>query len=119
MAQRPWRNWGGATFSLAYLFAFSATRHLIRFAVKGWPNQGPKERPWTNIARRGVKKAAVAVGHSLLVVAYHILRDGVQYQEMGADHFDRINRHRITLYHMQRLQELGYEVALQPQAAAA
>lgn len=68
--------------------------------------------------RRGAKKAAVAVGHSLLVAAYHIIRDGVEYRELGADHFDRLNKHRLTLYHLHRLEELGYHVKVEMKDAA-
>jgi hypothetical protein len=38
--------------------------------------------------RRGDKKAIAAVAHSILVAAWHILRDGVRYRELGPDHFD-------------------------------
>jgi transposase len=71
------------------------------------------------VRRRGAKKAAVAVGHSLLVAAYHILRDDVEYRDLGADHFDRLNHHRLTDYHVQRLEQLGYQVNLQSQPDAA
>lgn len=40
-------------------------------------------------ARRGRNRAAVAVGHSILVIVYHILRDNVDYQELGADYFEK------------------------------
>ena len=69
--------------------------------------------------RRGPKKAAVAVGHSLLVAAYHILRDDVDYKDLGADHFDRLNHNRLTRYHVERLQNLGYQVNLESQLDAA
>lgn len=68
--------------------------------------------------RRGAKKAAVAVGHSLLVAAYHIIRDGVEYRELGADHFDRLNSHQLTVYHVRRLEQLGYQVNLETKTAA-
>lgn len=66
--------------------------------------------------RRGAKKAAVAVGHSLLVAAYHIIRDGVEYRDLGPDHFDRVNRQRLTRYHLRRLEELGYQVEMKEAA---
>lgn len=69
--------------------------------------------------RRGAKKAVVAVGHSLLVAAYHILRDDAEYKDLGPDHFDRLHQHRLTRYHIQRLQELGYEVKLEQPGKAA
>ena len=62
--------------------------------------------------RRGDKKAIVAVGHSILVAAWHILRDGVEYHDLGPDHFDRLNRERLVQYHTRRLAELGLTVQL-------
>ena len=62
--------------------------------------------------RRGKKRAIVAVAHSVLTDTYHILKDGTPYRELGADHFDRLHHERIRRYHVRRLQELGYPVAL-------
>lgn len=69
--------------------------------------------------RRGPKKAALAVAHSILVAVYYILRDGVPYRELGSDYFDRIGTTRLLKYHVRRLEELGLQVVVQPQAAAA
>jgi hypothetical protein len=41
--------------------------------------------------RRGLKKAAVAVAHRILISAWHIIAEGTLYQERGGDHFDRRN----------------------------
>lgn len=68
--------------------------------------------------RRGIKRAAVAVQHSLLVVIYHVLRDHQPYHELGADHFDRLDTDRIQRLHVQRLEQLGYQVTLIPKEAA-
>ena len=48
--------------------------------------------------RRGPKRAAIAVAHSILVIAYHVLRDNVSFADLGADYFDRMNstRARVT-----------------------
>jgi transposase len=62
--------------------------------------------------RRGKKRAIVAVAHSILTDTYHILKEGTPYRELGADHFDRLNHERIRRYHVRRLQDLGYPVAL-------
>jgi transposase len=67
--------------------------------------------------RRGDKKAIVAVAHSILVIAYHVLRDGVSYRELGGDYFDRLNIDRLTRYHTKRLAALGYTVTLAKHAA--
>jgi transposase len=68
--------------------------------------------------RRGTKRAAVAVQHSLLVVIYHVLHDRQPYNELGADHFDHLDADRIQRLHVQRLEQLGFEVTLTPKEAA-
>ncbi len=67
--------------------------------------------------RRGKKKAVVAVAHSVLVIAYHVLSTGQPYRELGADYFDNLDRERIERHHVNRLKALGYEVELKPKAA--
>ncbi len=67
--------------------------------------------------RRGEKRAAIAVAHSLLTVIYHVLKDGVVYRDLGADHFDRHSPERHARYHLRRLAELGFSVTLAPAAA--
>jgi transposase len=57
--------------------------------------------------RRGDKKAIVAVGHSILVAAWHLLRHGGSYRDLGGDYFDRLNREQLIRYHTQRLADLG------------
>jgi transposase len=69
------------------------------------------------VKRRGDKKAIVAVAHSILVIAYHVLRDGHSYRELGGHYFDRISTDRLTRYHTRRLAALGYAVTLTPRAA--
>jgi transposase len=68
--------------------------------------------------RRGEKRAAVAVAHALLTVAYHVLKDGRPYHEPGAAYFDRLEPGRLARYHVRRLAELGYDVQLGPRPAA-
>jgi transposase len=69
------------------------------------------------VKRRGDKKAIVAVAHSILVIAYHVLRDGVSYRELGGDYFDHLNADRLARYHTRRLAALGYAVTLTKCAA--
>jgi transposase len=69
------------------------------------------------LKRRGDKKAIVAVAHSILVIAYHVLRDGQSYRELGGDYFDHLNAQRLTRYHTTRLAALGYTVTLTKSAA--
>jgi transposase len=63
-------------------------------------------------ARRGKKRAIVAVGHTILVAAYYILHDEVEYHDLGADHFDRLRRERTVSHLVSRWPRLGYNVAL-------
>jgi transposase len=67
--------------------------------------------------RRGAKKAAVVVAHSLLIVIYHVLRDGNPYKELGADYFNNLDTERVQRHHVRRLQQLGYKASLTPMVA--
>ncbi len=67
--------------------------------------------------RRGKLKAVVAVCHSVLVIAYHVLKDKRPYRNLGADYFDRLDTERIQRHHVNRLMALGYDVELKPRAA--
>jgi transposase len=69
--------------------------------------------------RRGKKRALIAVGHSLLVVIYHVLNNKTGYKELGADYFDKLNAKRLVPYLVKRLQNIGYEVNLVPCQKAA
>lgn len=63
--------------------------------------------------RRGLKKAAVAVAHRILIIAWHILAEqGVEYFERGGDHFDRRNPERTARKLTRRLETIGYKVTL-------
>ncbi|MGA2713263.1 MAG: IS110 family transposase [Bryobacteraceae bacterium] len=69
-------------------------------------------------ARRGMKKAAVAVAHRILAIAWKIIRDGVPYQEQGRDAFDRRNPLRTARKLARRLENIGFRVQLTPSPAA-
>lgn len=63
--------------------------------------------------RRGMKKAAVAVAHRILIIVWHILAEaGVEYYERGGDHFDRRNPERTARKLTRRLEAIGYKVTL-------
>ncbi|HLZ23610.1 MAG TPA: IS110 family transposase [Ktedonobacterales bacterium] len=68
-------------------------------------------------ARRGQKRALLAVGHTLLTVIYHLLRDGVLYQDLGPNYFDQRDRSQIARQAIRRLERLGYHVSLTEGAA--
>lgn len=66
--------------------------------------------------RRGKKRALVAVAHSLLVIAYHVLRDQHPYRDLGANYFEDRDRQAIQRALVRRLHRLGFAVTLQPAA---
>ena len=68
--------------------------------------------------RRGSKRAALAVGHSILVIYYHLMTTGQAYQEKGIEFFQQHDRTRVERQLVQRLERLGYQVTRQPQPAA-
>lgn len=68
--------------------------------------------------RRGKQKAMIAVAHSVLVIAYHILKDQRPYTDLGATYFDTLDTARIQRHHVQRLEQLGFTVTLIPKEAA-
>jgi transposase len=70
-------------------------------------------------ARRGTKKAEVAVAHTLLVIAYHVLTRHEPYQDLGVNYFDERDRQAVERRLVRRLERLGYTVALAPTAPAA
>ncbi|HEY6410459.1 MAG TPA: transposase [Ktedonobacteraceae bacterium] len=66
------------------------------------------------LARRiGKKRAIVAVSHSLIVIIYHMLRDELDYRDLGADFFMKLDASRQRDTAIKRLQALGYKVTLE------
>lgn len=63
-------------------------------------------------ARRGAMRAAVAVGHKILIAAYHMLSTGQPYAELGEGYLDALDKHRTAHHLMQRLAALGYRVTV-------
>ncbi len=69
------------------------------------------------LARRiGKKKAIVAVAHSILVIAYHLIQRQEPYRELGGDYFDKRRPEATARNLVKRLQRLGYQVSLQSAA---
>jgi transposase len=67
--------------------------------------------------RRGRKRACIAVGHSILRIAYHLLSDPQShYADLGPDYFDTKHKHRLVTHLLRRLGKLGYQVSIQPAA---
>ena len=67
-------------------------------------------------ARRGAKKAICAVAASILTAAYHMLKEGTVYHDLGPDHFDHRAKTVQTRRLLTRLQKLGYAVQITPLA---
>lgn len=67
--------------------------------------------------RLGWKKTIVAVGHSILVRAYYLLQRGTTYEEPGADYFRDRDREALERRHVRALEQLGYRVTLEADAA--
>ena len=88
------------------------------------PTQRPKQRALTCEgqilrlkARRGYKRAAVAVAHKILVAIYHMFSHQVCYNELGDLYLDKLNKHHLTRNLVHRLERLGYTVTLEQKAA--
>jgi transposase len=64
-------------------------------------------------ARRGKKKAIVAVEHSILIMAYHMIQDKQPYRELGNDYFDKRRPESTAKRLVKRLEHLGFQVSLQ------
>jgi transposase len=69
-------------------------------------------------ARRGKKRALIAVGHTILTIVYMMLTRKQPYQDLGAAYFDQREQERVERRLVHRLERLGYEVSLQPRALA-
>jgi transposase len=71
------------------------------------------------LPRKGKKRAVVAVGHSILVIAYHLLTRREPYHDLGVTYFDQRARQAVERRLVRRLEALGYTVSLQPPDSAA
>lgn len=63
--------------------------------------------------RRGQKKAIVAVAHSILVIAYHIIKRKEPYRDLGGDYFDKRRPEATAKRLMKRLEQLGFQVTVE------
>lgn len=70
-------------------------------------------------SRQGSNKAAIAVAHSILVIAYHMLKRKEDYRDLGPDYFDQRSREAVERNAVRRLQNLGYKVTLEHVEVAA
>jgi transposase len=68
-------------------------------------------------ARRGKKRALIALGHTILIIMYYLLTRKQPYQDLGTAYFDKLEQHRVQQRLVHRLERLGYQVSLQPRVA--
>lgn len=74
-----------------------------------------KDKYYRLKARRGAKRAGVAIAHKILVAAYHMLARRVDYRDLGEAYLDRIDQTRTAANLKRRLERLGYVVSISPQ----
>ncbi len=67
--------------------------------------------------RRGKKRAAVALAHTLLIIVYHLLAQEEEYRELGGTYFDEFDREKKERQLVRQLEKLGFEVTLTPTSA--
>jgi len=70
-------------------------------------------------ARKGAKKATVAVAHALLVIIYHMLKDGTRHHDLGRNYYDERDKQMVVKRTVKRLEALGYKVTVEPAASVA
>jgi len=63
-----------------------------------------------------MKRAVMAVAHSMLVIAYTMLKTDRSYHELGGTYLEQINKDQLQRYYVKRLQRLGLTVTVQPAA---
>jgi transposase len=90
------------------------TTALVQAAVCASHKRGSffKEKYWRLKARRGPKRAALAIAHKILVTAYHLLARSVDYADLGAQYLDRAAAGLVKRNLIKRLERLGYQVTL-------
>jgi transposase len=68
-------------------------------------------------ARRGKKRALIALGHTILIIVYYVLARKQPYQDLGTAYFDQLEQHRVQQRLVHRLERMGFQVSLQPSVA--
>ena len=68
------------------------------------------------VPRRGKKRALIAVGHKILIAAYHILRDKVEYKELGGDYLESRRKQKAADRYVNKLKEMGYNIEIKKAA---
>lgn len=91
------------------------TTALVQAAVSASRTKGSylKEKYWRLKARRGPKRAALAIAHKILIAAYHMLANAADYRDLGPNHLDSISVTSTKKALVKRLERLGYRVTLE------
>ncbi len=71
------------------------------------------------VKRMGKKKALIAVGHSILVILYHMLSKKEHYRDFGARYFDQRSKDSLRNHFVRRLESLGFKVTIEQLQSAA
>ena len=69
-------------------------------------------------AKRGKKRAIIAVAHSILIIAYCMQKNQCEYRDLGSDYFDRLNADGLKRYLVRRLEGLGHKVTIEASGGA-
>jgi transposase len=69
---------------------------------------------YRRLIHRGKQRALIGVAHSMLTAIWHLLQRGCQYQELGADFFDKQNLEGLKRNYLRKLERLGYKVTIEP-----
>jgi transposase len=69
-------------------------------------------------ARRGSKRAIIAVGHTILTISYYMLTRRSTYHDLGPNYYDERDREGVKRRAVRRLEQLGYQVTLSPSVSA-
>ncbi len=67
--------------------------------------------------RRGAKRAAMAVAHTILIIVYHMVKEGTAYRDLGPNYFDDRRSHDVVRRAVERIRRLGYDVTYTQKAA--
>jgi len=110
------RKSGRATHGNKWLKAALVEAALAASKTKG---SYLKARYQRLVSRRGKKRAALAVGHTILTIAYHIIKEHCVFLELGADFFDRLNEQHLINRLTKRINALGYKVDIEKLPLAA
>jgi hypothetical protein len=92
---------------------------LVQFAWAATRTKGTYLRSKYDslVVRRGKKRALIAVGHKILIAAYFILKDKVEYKELGYEYLQSLKKDKKINRHIKILKELGIEVEIKNKVA--